>query len=244
MARFVLIHGAMHGGWCWERVAPLLTRHGHQVTAPDLPGMGADGISPEAVTLEGWSRFTADLLHAQPGKSILVGHSFGGMVISEAAESAPDRIVTLVYLSALLPRNGSSAFGLTRRQEVPDGKARMELHPSQDGATITAEPAEARAFLYGETPDAWAERAVSRLVPQPLAPLTTPACLSDAKFGRVPRAYVECLRDRILPLSLQRAMHEASPCGTVLAIDTDHSPFYSAPEATAAHLLRIATRFG
>jgi len=235
MANFVLIHGAMHGGWCWERVVPLLARHGHHVIAPDLPG-----TDPAAVTLKTLSRFTIDLLHAQPGKSILVGHSFGGMVISEAAESAPDRIETLVYLTALLPRNGSSAFDLTGREEAPDGKARIELHPSQDGATVTAKPAEARAFLYGETPDEWAERAVSRLVPQPLAPLKTPASLSDANFGRVPRAYVECLRDRILPLSFQRAMHAASPCGTVLNIDTDHSPFYSAPEATATHLLQIA----
>jgi pimeloyl-ACP methyl ester carboxylesterase len=243
MANFILIHGAMHGGWCWERVVSLLTRRGHQVTAPDLPGMGADGLSPAAVTLETWSRFTTDVLHAQRGKSILVGHSFGGMVISEAAESAPDRIETLVYLTALLPRNGRSAFDLTRREEEPDGKARIELHPSQDGATITAKPAEARAFLYGETPDEWAERAISRLVPQPLAPLKAPASLSDTNFGRVPRAYVECLRDRILPLSLQRAMHAASPCGTVLDIDTDHSPFYSAPEATAIHLLQIAAQF-
>jgi len=240
MANFVLIHGAMHGGWCWERVVPLLTDQGHHVTAPDLPGMGAERLAPAAVTLESWSQFTADLLRRQPGKSILVGHSFGGMVISQAAEAAPGLIATLVYLTAILPQNGHTTFDLTRGQDSPSQTAKMALHPSPDGATITAAPADARAFLYGETPSEWAERAVSRLVPQPLAPLQTPAALTDANFGGVPRIYIECLRDRIIPLALQRSMQAASPCRTVYAIDTDHSPFYSAPETTAAHLLQIA----
>jgi pimeloyl-ACP methyl ester carboxylesterase len=220
MANFILIHGAMHGGWCWERVVPLLARHGHHVSAPDLPGMGETRLPAAEVTLQAWSHFTADLLKDQPDKSILVGHSLAGMVISQAAEIAPDRIANLVYLTALLPRNGLSAFNLTRGED----------------------PSDARHYLYGDTPSEWAERAVSRLEPQPLAPLITPAELSDSNFGNVPRIYIECLRDRILPLSLQRKMHANSPCNTVLAIDTDHSPFYSAPEETAAHLLQIATQ--
>jgi pimeloyl-ACP methyl ester carboxylesterase len=242
MANFILIHGAMHGGWCWERVVPLLARHGHHVSAPDLPGMGETSLPAVEVTLQAWSHFTADLLKDQPDKSILVGHSLAGMVISQAAEIAPDRIANLVYLTALLPRNGLSAFNLTRGEDQPDLHARMQLLPSQDGATVSANPSDARHYLYGDTPSEWAERAVSRLEPQPLAPLITPAELSDSNFGNVPRIYIECLRDRILPLSLQRKMHANSPCNTVLAIDTDHSPFYSAPEETAAHLLQIATQ--
>jgi pimeloyl-ACP methyl ester carboxylesterase len=243
MANFLLIHGAMHGGWCWERVVPLLARHGHTVAAPDLPGMGADSEGATGVTLESWGRFVADLLAQQQGKSILVGHSLGGMVISQAAEYAPARIATLVYLTALLPRSGLSALDLTRGEDVPDMGARMEIRPTADGVCITAAPADVRAYLYGETPLEWAERAVSRLVPQPLAPLQNTAALTETNFGSVPRVYIECLRDRILPVPLQRAMHAASPCAAVVAIDTDHSPFYGAAEALAAHLLQIATRF-
>ena len=164
------------------------------------------------------------------------------MVISQAAETAPSRIATLVYLTALLPRNGLSAFNLTRGEDVPDRDARIDLNATTDGQCITAAPADARAFMYGETPADWADLAVSRLQPQPLEPLQSPAVLSEANFGTVPRAYIECLRDRILPLSVQRAMHTASPCAPVLAIDTDHSPFYSAPEVLATHLERIAER--
>jgi pimeloyl-ACP methyl ester carboxylesterase len=239
MANFILIHGAMHGGWCWERVVPLLERQGHHVIAPDLPGMGDTRLPPADVTLEVWSRFTVDLLKQQPGKSILIGHSFGGMVISQAVEVAPNEIATLVYLTAILPRSGASTFDITRGDTGFEQQGRITLHPSEDGATVTATAADARIFFYGETPTEWAERAISRLLPQPLAPMQTPAILSEAKFGSVPRIYIECLRDRILSLALQRSMHAASPCGSVYEIDTDHSPFYSTPEALAATLLNI-----
>jgi pimeloyl-ACP methyl ester carboxylesterase len=244
MANFILIHGGMHGGWCWERVVPLLEQQGHHVMAPDLPSMGETRLPAEQVTLDAWSRFTVDLLNQAPGKSILVGHSVGGMVISQAAETAPGKIATLVYLTAILPRNGSSIFDITSRDGGLDGEGRITLHPSQDGVTVTATPADARIYFYGETPDEWAERAISRLVPQALAPMQTPAALSEANFGSVPRVYIECLRDRILSPALQRAMYEASPCGRVYAIDSDHSPFYSAPEALAEHLLDIARTIG
>jgi len=216
---------------------------GHHVAAPDLPGMGADSMGAPGITLESWGRFAADLLGRQPTKSILVGHSLGGMVISQAAEYAPAQITALVYLTALLPRNGLSALEITRGEDVPDMGARMALRPTADGESIIAAPEDARAYLYGETPAEWAERAVSRLVPQPLAPLQNTAALTETNFGSVPRVYIECLRDRILPVLLQRTMHAASPCAAVLSIDTDHSPFYAAPEALAAHLLQIAARF-
>ena len=222
---------------------PLLVSQGHHVAAPDLPGMGADSMGAPGITLESWGRFAADLLGRQPTKSILVGHSLGGMVISQAAEYAPAQITALVYLTALLPRNGLSALEITRGEDVPDMGARMALRPTADGESIIAAPEDARAYLYGETPAEWAERAVSRLVPQPLAPLQNTAALTETNFGSVPRVYIECLRDRILPVLLQRTMHAASPCAAVLSIDTDHSPFYAAPEALAAHLLQIAARF-
>jgi len=242
MANFLLIHGAMHGGWCWERVVPLLEAQGHTVSAPDLPGMGQKHLPATEVTLGGWARFVADLLRQQPDKSILVGHSLGGMVISQAAEWAPDKIAKLVYLTALLPRDGDSAFGLTRGDGTADLDARMQLQPTPDGLSIAATPQDARAFLYGDTPDEWADLAVSRMQPQPLEPLKTPAALTAANFGSVPRVFVECLRDRIIPLPLQRKMHAASPCESVLAIDTDHSPFYSTPDVAAGHLLEIAQK--
>jgi pimeloyl-ACP methyl ester carboxylesterase len=244
MANFLLIHGAMHGGWCWERIVPLLESHGHTVIAPDLPGLGADATPAAQVTLPAWGRFVAELLQSLPGKTILAGHSLGGMAISQAAEVAPERISALVYVTALLPRSGVSAFDLTRGEDVPDRASRLQLLTSPDGQYVTAEPENARAYFYGDTDRDWAERAMARLVPQPRAVMQAPAALSAARFGALPRVYVECLRDRAIPLALQRRMQAAAPCNTVLEIDTDHSPFYSAPAALAAHLQNTALRYG
>ena len=99
MAGFILIHGAWHGGWCFDPVSQLLRQRGHKVIAPDLPGMGGDAEALRAVTLAGWAEFTVELCHALKRelgdeKLVLAGHSRGGLVLSAAgsrvnAVSAP-----------------------------------------------------------------------------------------------------------------------------------------------------------
>jgi pimeloyl-ACP methyl ester carboxylesterase len=108
MATFVMIHGAWHGGWCFDILRPLLEAKGHQMIAPDLPGMGGDEPTLAAVTLESWTDFVADLCRNADAPVILCGHSRGGIVISQAAEAAPDSIAALVYICAMLIPNGMS----------------------------------------------------------------------------------------------------------------------------------------
>src|SRR5262245_54633440 len=89
---YLLIHGAWHGGWCWEKVAPRLREAGHMAPAPTLAGQ----------TLEDWTDQVCEILAAQSQPVVLVGHSRGGIVISRAAERLPGKIQTLVYLNAFL----------------------------------------------------------------------------------------------------------------------------------------------
>jgi len=84
MTTFGLIHGAWHGAWCWERVVPSLERRGARVVAPDLPGMGQDKTPLSGITLAVWARSVADLVEQQSEPAVLVGHSRGGIVISQA----------------------------------------------------------------------------------------------------------------------------------------------------------------
>ena len=125
MATFVLIAGAWHGAWCFERVAPLLQLHGHSVITPDLPGTGADRTHLSQVSFDGWSKFVAELAASQSEPVILMGHSRGGMIISQAAEYAPHAIAKLVYVTAALPRDGQTmleaAFGsnISAKNEEP-----------------------------------------------------------------------------------------------------------------------------
>ena len=238
MATFILIHGAWHGGWCWERLAPLLEAGGHHVLAPDLPGMGADRRKLGADPLAEWADFTAELVSKAEAPVVLVGHSRGGLVISEAAERVPERIARLVYLTAFLLKPGESLADVSgRHPEVGPGPA---IRPADDPAYLALDLELATPIFYGLTSEADARAAAGRLTPEPLAALTRPLLITAERFGRVPRAYIEAVHDRAISLEMQREMQADLPCDPVIALQSDHSPFYSAVPELAQALLEFA----
>lgn len=238
MATFILVHGAWHGGWCWERLTPLLTAAGHTVLAPDLPGMGADQRTPCEDPLGEWADFIADLASAAEAPVILVGHSRGGIVISEAAERVPDRIARLVYLTAFLLQPGESLAAVAERH--PEAGPGAAIRPSDDPLRLILDLEQASPIFYNLTTESDARAAADRLTPEPLAALTMPLRITAERFGRVPRAYIEAVHDRAISLEMQREMQAALPCSPVITLETDHSPFYSAVPALAEALLQLA----
>jgi pimeloyl-ACP methyl ester carboxylesterase len=239
MSTYVLVHGAWHGAWCWERVVPLLEVHGHSVVAPDLPGMGDDRTPLADITLEMWGRFVAELVQRQDEPVILVGHSRGGIVVSQAAEYVPDRIRTLVYLAAFLVPNGRTLHETMRRiPPRPESQDSMVFAPDQTTSTIA--PDAVRRVFYNTSLDEWVGRAARLSGPEPMVSFTTPLQVTDERYGSVDRIYIECSQDRAIALQLQRMMVADMPCREVITMDTDHSPFYSAPELLAAHLVEVA----
>jgi len=232
----ILIHGAWHGAWCWQRLVPLLTAEGARVIAPDLPSMGADTTPPTSVTLESWARFVADIVEKEPG-CVLVGHSRAGAIISRAAELVPAGIRSLVYLSAYLLQAGDSVAAAARRDT--DSLLAPNMIPASSGVTCTLRAQIVTEAFYGTCSEADAAFAQSLLSPEPLKPLATPLRVTAEKFDTVPRAYVETARDRAVSLAAQRDMQSALPCAPVFTLDTDHSPFLSQPEALARILISI-----
>src|ERR1700704_3783106 len=110
MATFVLVHGAWFGGWCWQKVIPLLESAGHEVYAPTLTGLAerVSELSPE-VGLETHIQDIAGLLEEKNLHDvILVGHSYGGVVITGVVDRVPQRIAHLIYLDTFAPRDGES----------------------------------------------------------------------------------------------------------------------------------------
>ncbi len=227
MSHYVLIHGAWHGGWCWHRVLARLERAGHRAIAPDLASLGRDRTAPESVTLALWADRIAALIEERADPVILVGHSLGGAVLSEVAERVPERIRMLVYVAAYLLENGRSV-----RDEAaldPDSQVGRAMMIAPDRRTATLRPDALREACYGECTAEDVALASALLVPQALAPLATPIRVSPARFGRVPRSYIECSLDRVITPVAQRRMQAAMPCARRFSLASDHSPFFSHP---------------
>ena len=237
MSTYVLVHGAFHGGWAWDKVAPLLEQAGHAVVAPDLPGHGQDKTPIAEITLQSYTDTICRILDAQTEPAILVGHSLGGITISQAAEQRPDKVKTLVYLAALLQRNGESSSDVMSTDET--SQAPQYIITSEDKTTVRFELEDYRLVSYNDCSDEDIAWAAPFLVPEPTAPMQTPVRVSSENFGRVPRIYIETLRDNGVTPWLQKQMYTALPCQRVISMDTSHSPFLSAPEELAAHLLAV-----
>jgi len=238
MTTFLLIPGAWHGPWCWERVVPRLEAAGHAAIAPALPGMGHDSAALAGVTLEGWARFVAARVAEQGEPVTLVGHSRGGILISQAAEYVPERIGTLVYLAAFLVPDGET-MRTTLARTPRERPAEPDYDMTADGHAYRLRPeAVARTFYTGTEP-AWQARAASEALLEPVTLVNAPLSLTPQRFGRVRRTYIECTEDRAIPLAAQRAMQAALPCAAVESLAADHSPFFSTPDALTESLLRL-----
>jgi pimeloyl-ACP methyl ester carboxylesterase len=234
MATFVLVHGAWHGAWCFEKLGPALEARGHRAVAPDLPGHGADPTPPGQVQLADYVARVGEALARQPQPAVLLGHSMGGVVITQAGEEHAPRVRCLVYLAAFLPRHGESLGRLASA----DSAVTPNLRPDREAGVVRFDPAGARDAFYADCEDTDVAAAVARLCPQPVAPWTQ-AVLLGARYAGLPRHYIECTRDRAIPLAEQRRMVAAAPC-RVHSLDAAHSPFYSMPDRLADVLDAIA----
>ena len=234
MSTFVLVHGSWHGAWCWYKVIPRLERLGHRVIAPDLPSLGRDKTPVSDVSLRLWTDSICRVLDTETEPVVLVGHSRGGVVISEVAESRPEKVELLVYLCAFLVRSGESLMQVAETDGASLVRPSLLLFQEQGHATVREE--NVRELFYGDCGDDDVALARLLLQPEALAPLGTPIQTTEERFGRIPRVYIECLRDKAISASVQKQMYTAVPCERVISMDTDHSPFFSAPDQLVAHL--------
>jgi len=240
MARFVLVHGAFGGAWCWEPVVAALEHDGHEVIAIDLPGSGEDQTPVGDVTLDAYGERVREVLSAQDGPSILVGHSMGGVVITHGAARCPENVSLLVYVAAFMPSDGQSLIDMTHLPEAAGDVVQANL-------TVSGDPpvGELAAGAYADglmccCTSEQIEWSVARRRPQALAPMGVPVRVPDAALDGVPRAYVFTAQDYAIRPALQRRMIAEHPCVDVVELDTDHTPALSATAELVAALERFA----
>lgn len=239
MTSLILIHGGAHGAWCWEPVISPLRAAGHDVQAVDLPGRGGSAAGGPGVTLEDWVGTVSAAVDRADSPPVLVAHSMGGLSASQLAERRGGDIARIVYVCAVVPADGGA--GLPTLQQAGAECALLvpgALIPTADGSTLSVAPEHARIAFYQACPEPDVQAALSRLCAEWVLPMATPLRLGTG-FASVPKHYIGATKDRAVPPSFQRMLAER--CGAqFLAIDADHSPFYSAPEEFVALLLGLA----
>lgn len=237
MTTFVLVHGAWHGGWCWDRVAPLLRDAGHEVHAPTLTGLSerAHLLSP-TVGLDTHVEDVVRLIDILDLRDVvLVGHSYAGQVITAVADRRLDAIARRIYLDAFVPEHGETAVSLQ-----PETVAH---HWSESAATqgfgwlVPVRKLE----VLGVTDQADVDWLTPRLTPHPWRTYTDPLLLTGA-VERVPAAFIECVAwMRVFQSQAERARAKGWP---VCELATGHEAMVTAPGELAAALCELAAPGG
>jgi pimeloyl-ACP methyl ester carboxylesterase len=230
---FALVHGAWHGAWCWERLAPELEARGHRVVAVDLPG------DDPTATFETYADVVVSALDAEED-AVVVGHSLGGLTIPLVAARRPVR--RQVYLCALAPIPGRS---FTEQLTIEPGTLLPQYRaglagPDADGMTRWQDEALARAVLYADCSERDAGAAFARLRPQARTPHAQ-RCRLEA-LPETPCTYVVCDEDRMVNPERARRVARERLDADLVELPGGHSPFLSRPGELAAVLDRVAQR--
>ena len=241
MANIVLVHGAWHGGWCYRDTAAILRKMGHTVATPTHTGAGERAHqSNENVTLETHIRDVIGCIEAEElDQAILVGHSYGGMVITGVADRIPEKIGALVYLDAFIPENGDSLFALLAKAHDPETAAQMRAGflamAMANGGLVSPIPAE--TFNVAEMNRAWVNR---RCVPQALATFQMPVLLSGKSDIIKRRLYILADGWDPSPFRYFAAQMTGKPGWDVVKIACGHDVMVDKPEELAAALATLA----
>ena len=214
---FVLVHGAWGGGWAWKRVDSLLSARGHTVYRATLTGLGERvHLATAAVDLETHIADVVNLLRFEELRDVvLVGHSYGGMVVTGVADRAPDRLSRLVYVDAMLPDSGESV--LTTRMR--GGGLPVERW-ERDGLIVPP--------WIGEAPT------VPGDVPHPMRSFTQPLVLTGAAGRRVPGTYILTVERGATEDAFSEFAERASRRGwPVVRMEGGHNPQTTDPEGIA-----------
>ncbi len=244
----VLVHGAWHGGWCWRRVWPLLAAQGLTAHAVTLTGVGERAhLLSGQIRLSTHIQDVLGLIDAHELRRVLlVGHSYGGLVITGVADALRARSLTsqgsatvsgMVYVDAVTPHPGESWSS----QHTPDTVAARLALARDQGAGVGIPPPDSLVFgLEGEDRD-WVNR---RQTPQPLGVYQDTLSFDAQALARLPRTFIDCTSPALPTIAVMRQRVRTEPGWQVHELSTGHDPMVSAPQALADLLGQAARASG
>jgi pimeloyl-ACP methyl ester carboxylesterase len=241
MANFVLVHGAWHGGWCYRDTAAALRAAGHEVFTPTHTGVGERfHQSAENITLETHVRDVCGCIEWEElDDVVLVGHSYGGMVISGVADRMAERVRALVFLDAFVPEHGDSLNGLLSKALPPEVAAQFLTTfrgAAAEGHSGLMQPIPAEMFNVVADKRDWVNR---RCRPQALASFESPVLLSGRHEKVAQRLYILADGWDPSPFRYFAAQAEGKPGWRVVKMPCGHDVMVDAPRELAAELLRL-----
>lgn len=236
---FILVHGAFQNGASWAAVAKALTDAGHTAITVNLPGRDGDGRALGEVTMADHIAAVTAAIDAAGAPVILVGHSFGGMVISATAETMPAKISALVYVAAYLPQSGQSMQDLAMADHH-NGFQADTFRVATDYSAASINPRDAAAIFGNDADAPVAARIAAALQPEPLQPIATPVTLTE-RFAGIRKAYVVTLQDRAISTDFQLTMLGRAQVDEAIPLASGHCPQITHPADLAAALIRAAT---
>ncbi|XP_047179101.1 methylesterase 17 isoform X1 [Vigna umbellata] len=248
---FVLVHGIGGGSWCWYKIRCLMENSGYKVSCINLKSAGIDQSDADSLLFfDDYNKPLMDFMSSLPENEqvILVGHSAGGLSITQACHKFANKIRLAVYVAATMLKSGY----LTEqdlKDGVPDFSEYGDVYELGFGLGRDKPPTSAlvkkefqRKILYPLSPQEDSTLAEMLLRPGPLVALTSAQFREEGDEGveKVPRVYIRTKQDKVVKAEQQEAMIKKWPPSTVYELDTDHSPFFSSPFLLFGLLLKAA----
>ena len=233
---YVLVHGAWHGGWCWRRVSDRLVAAGHRVFAPSLTGLGdRRHLLTGETSLDTHIQDIIGLIEAEELREvILVGHSYGGIVITGVAAKIPDRLKQLIYLDAVLVEDGDS-WSTAHPPDIV--AARRKSVQESGGGPIWPVPKSAAFGLLDADDQAWVDR---RLTPHPASTYEQPMHWGGPIGNHLPKVYVDCTDPAMPALRAMKNAYRGKAEWPFIEIRTGHDAMVTAPKELTEILFRFA----
>ncbi|MGK7949777.1 MAG: alpha/beta fold hydrolase [Xenococcaceae cyanobacterium] len=239
----LLVHGAAHTGQCWQLLEPELKSRGFEPYALTLPGHTPNTGNGWRITMKRYSQALCEAARVLGGSIPVVGHSMGGMVMTQATETEPSLFSKLIYLTALLPpkkevkesRNIVSMMkGASKEQDLPgSGIPKFYLL----AGTAMIEKTRAMAQFYSAVEPELQSQFINNLTPQPIRPMWAGVTWTAEKTGKVPRAYIECTEDRAVSIERQREWQRNGEIQEIYTLKCGHSAFAEIPGELAECIL-------
>jgi pimeloyl-ACP methyl ester carboxylesterase len=230
---FVLVHGAWHGGWCWRRVADLLQKQGHKVFTPTMTGLGERShLLNDKVNL---ATHITDIVNVIKWEGlsdiVLVGHSYGGVIISGVAEQVRDAIGSIVFLDAFVPEDGDS---LAAKAAQP---VRAAIAALVENGETTMKPISAEVFRVNEKDRAWVD---AMCTPHPVATMTDKIAVAGARDRIAKKAYIRAKGYPSVPFDGAQEKLKTAAGWRVYELPCGHDAMVDMPDRLTEILVEVA----